>query len=41
MKDLLSQGIVKLESRSEADICPDKETFFFIPKSMKQDLIWS
>lgn len=30
MKDhQLSQGIVKLKSRSEADICSDKENFFF------------
>lgn len=30
MKDhQLSQGIVKFKSRSEADICSDKETFFF------------
>jgi len=35
------QGIVKLKSRWEADTCSKKESFYFIPKSTKQDLIGS
>lgn len=43
IKDHLSSlEIIKLKSRSEADICTDKGVFFLICilKSMKQDLIW-